>query len=214
MNLGEIRAEVFKLVQEAGFTTVEVDSAIVECYQFVADTVLIPDLKRMDSVQTVAGAAWISLGGLAGGFSGKLRRVIRSDGSLPRIYANLEELMEHYSVVAADEIGDVEAVALEGSTLWYQKIPAVAETLTVLYYQDPSVLEDDEESPDYLPGFLHRPLLVSGAAYIMFNRLEDGLDGEKVNTASQLADFNRGIASFRAYSARRRMHFISSRWDV
>ena len=214
MNLGEIRAEVYKLVQDAGFATTEVDSAIKECYQFVADAVLIPDLKRIEQVSTVADTPYLSLNGLKGGFSGKLRKVLRWDGASPTVYANLEELTKHYTVMTEPEYGNLEAVALEGSTLWYQKIPDPVALVTVLYYQNPSDLIDDDESPDIIPGFLHRPLLVCGPAYILFNRLEDGIDGEKVNTASQLADYTRGLASYRAYIARRRMHFISSRWDV
>ena len=54
-------------------------------------------------------------------FSGILRKVVRSNETAPDIYPNLELMMEKYPLM--NKVGAVEGVCLEGSTLWYQKIP-------------------------------------------------------------------------------------------
>jgi hypothetical protein len=212
VNLGQIRAEVYAVCQEAGYSTDEVDSYINEALKDVCSRWAIPDLKLVDVVSTVEAVAYVSLLGLTGGFSGRLVQVRNTDGNKLRVYPNLELLMDDYPTMA--EAGDVEAVALEGSLLWYQYVPATAEVLTVVYYRNPSALSSDEDEPTVIPEHLQRGCLVAGAAWIMFDKLEDGLEGEKVNTTAQFAQYNRGIVAFGSYLGMRKTHYISSRWDV
>ncbi len=158
----------------------------------------------------------MALTGLTGGFSGKLRRVKNSDGTNMTISSSLELLMDLYPTM--DEAGDVEAVALEGSTLWYQDIPAAVETLTVLYYRDPAVPSTDGDSPSDFPTHLHRQLFVHGTAWIIFDQIEDDVEAAKVNANSQFwmsfDEKNRhsGITKLREWIGKTRRHNISSSW--
>jgi len=212
VNLGQLRAEVYAVCQEAGYSTTDVDGYINEAVRDVADQVTIPELKRYDTSVTVVSQAYCSLATLTGGFSGRLVRTYCDGAVIEKVYASLELLMDAYPTMV--EVGDVEAVALEGSTLWYQKIPIVATTLSVIYYQNPATLVNDEDEPENFPFQLHRALFVAGAAAIIFDKLEDGIEGEKINTTAQLAQQARGIVKLRGYIAGRRKHFISSTWDV
>ena len=215
MNRLEIRTEVENLVQDASFDDT-LDSYINQCILYTGAQVDIPALKRIDTVDTVLSQAYVNLMSLYGGFSGKLRRVKNADGDAITIYANLELLMDEYPTMI--EEGDVEAVALEGSTLWYHKIPSTVEVLTLLYYCDPAVPTTDSGTPSDFPAHLHRSLFVHGTAWIVFDQIEDDTEEAKVNTAAQFGlSFNEsnrhsGITKLREWLAKTRRHNISSSW--
>ena len=216
MNRLEIRTEIENIIQDASFDSDALDGYIDQCILYAGAQVDIPALKRIDTVDTVLSQAYIGLTGLTGGFSGKLRRVKNADGTGMTISSNLELFMDLYPTM--DEEGDVEAVTLEGSTLWYQKIPAAVETLTCLYYRDPAVPSTDGDSPSDFPVHLHRSLFVHGTAWIIYDQIEDDTEEAKTNTAAQFGlSFNEGnrhsgIIKLREWIAKTRRHNISSSW--
>lgn len=215
MDRLEIRTEIENLIQDSSYTVEDLNGYINQCILYAGAQVDIPALKRIDTVDTVLSQAYTTLNGLTGGFSGKLRRVKDADGDNIGIFANLDLLMDEYDM---DEVGDVEAVALEGSTLWYMKIPEAVETLTVLYYRDPATLSDDGVSPVDFPVHLHRQLFVHGTAWIIFDQIEDDAEEAKVNAKSQFwqsfdeVSRHSGITKLREWLAKTRRHNISSSW--
>ena len=215
MNLEEIRREVRVWANEPDYDERTLDGYVNEAVQTVCAEINIPGLKGFDVVLTVAGTAYAVLSGLTGGFSGRLGRVWfkpsgGSDYSPVEIKPSLESLMDEYPDM--DEAGDVLAVALEGSTLWYQPIPAIAGSLRVVYYQDPPVLTLDADVPSVFPVHLHRQLCVDGACYIIWDSIEQGEDGQKPNTDRHLTKFEAGKTKLREWIASRRKHHISSTW--
>lgn len=217
MNRGELRTEVENLIQDTSFSEAELNSYINTALQYIAGQIYLPSLKGVDTVNTVLDTAYAALNSLTGGFSGILRRVVNSSGTVLTVYANLEMLMDGYPTLA--EVGSVEAVALEGNTLWYQKIPETAETLTVLYYRSISTLDADGDSPSDIPEYLHRMLLVNGSAYFAYDSIEDGIDAEKVNTKSNFyrafdeSNQESGITKLREWVSKRRVNHISTFWS-
>ena len=111
-----------------------------------------------------------------------------------------------------DDVGDVEYVALEGSTLWYLPAPAAAGSLRVVYYQNPTLLSGDTDVPSIFPTHLHRKLCVDGACWLIWDSIEQGEDGSKPNTDRHYAKFEMGISKLREWIAVRRRHYISSVW--
>ena len=216
MNRLEIRTEIENIVQDDSFNSDTLNDYINQSIIYAGAQVDIPELKGINTVDTVLGQAYASLSGLTGGFSGKLRRVKDSDGNAICIYSDLALLMDAYPTM--DEEGEVEAVALEGSTLWYQDIPAAAETLTCLYYRNPTTLSLDNEIPSDFPTHLHRQLFVHGSAWMIFDQIEDGIEGEKVNTKGQFwhsfdeSNRHSGIVKLREWISKTRRHSISSSW--
>jgi len=215
MILSDIKTEVENIVQDSGFTA-SLDDYIQQCILYAGAIVDLPELKRIDTVDTVLSQAYTTMTGLTGGFSGKLRLVKDSDGNNIGIYDNLELLMEEYPTMA--EEGDVEAVTLEGNTIWYQKIPTSEETLTCLYYRNPSVPSDNSQSPSDFPSHLHRDLFVHGTAWLIYDQIEDDVEGVKVNSKSQFwhsfDETNRhsGIVRLREWIAKTTVHSISGTW--
>lgn len=217
MNRLEIRTEIENLVQDASFVSATINTYINLTILYAGTQADIPELKRIDTVDTITSQAYASLSGLTGGFSGRLRRVKNADGDSVTIFSDLALLMDAYPTMI--EAGDVEAVALEGSTLWYHKIPATAETLTCLYYRNPTTLSADGESPSDFPEHLHRYLFVNGTAYMIYDQIEDDVEDKKVNTRGQFwlsfdeTNKHSGIVKLREFIAKTRRHNISSSWS-
>lgn len=216
MNRLQIRTEIENIIQDDSFSETTLNEYIDQAILYTGANVDIPELKGIDTVDTVLSQAYTTLSSLTGGFSGKLRRVKDSNKNHISIVSDLGLIMDTYPLMA--EEGDVEVVALEGSTLWYQKIPAEVMTLTCLYYRNPAILSSDSESPSDFPTHLHRQLFVHGSAWIIYDQIEDGIDGEKVNTKGQFwhsfDERNRhsGIVKLREWIAKTRRHSISSSW--
>lgn len=216
MNRLEIRTEVENIVQDGTFDREALNGYIDQCVLYAGAQVDLPELKRLNTVDTVLSQAYVALTSLSGGFSGKLRRVKNATGSPIAIQTSLELLMDEYPTMV--EVGGVETVALEGNTLWYQKIPEEVETLTVLYYRNPTLMTADGESPSDFPKHLHRSLFVHGTAWIIYDQIEDDSEEKKVNTESQFghsfSEVNRhsGITKLREWIGKTRKHNISGSW--
>jgi len=216
VNRLQIRDEVENLIQDGSFSEDTLNGYINQSILYAGANTDIPELKGIATVDTVPGQAYTSLSGLTGGFSGKLQRVKNADGDNISVFSDLALLMDEYPKM--DEEGEVEAVALEGNSLWYQNIPLIAETLTCLYYRNPGILSADNESPSDFPEHLHRQLFVNGTAWLVYDLIEDGIEGEKVNTKAQFwlsfdeRSRNSGIVKLREWLSKTKRHNISSSW--
>ena len=217
MQFSVMVTEVANIVQDPSYSSDDIKRYLNLALDFAGQQVPIPNLKRVGTTDTKQDQAWVSLLSLAGGFSGRLRKCLNSIGNEIEIYPNLDLLLLDYAPLTSE--GEVEAVALEGTVLWYQKIPVSPETLTLLYYQNPVDLVADSDEPADFPEFIQKLLFVHGAAYMIFDQIEDGAEGEKLNTRSnywQSFDENNkgsGIIKLREWVAQRRVHHISSRWS-
>lgn len=221
MNLSQMREEVQLIVQDAGFTEDAVDNYINQALQFACTKVAIPSLKVVGSVDTVVGQRYCNLTTASGGFSGRLNAVFNSTKETQcNFFPDLDSLLVSYPT---EETGSVQYVALEGDILWYHPVPEEVESLTVLYYTNPVALAEDTDVPTELPSALHRKLLVHGACYMIFDMIEDGIEGEKVNTLSHFYhSFNdgpgrgvkSGIQDLHEFVGGRRRNFQSSVWRV
>lgn len=77
--------------------------------------------------------------------------------------------------------GSVRLCSVAGKNLFYRDIPSVAETLTLHFYEKPGEMNENDE-PDCIPEFLQLPLLQSYVCTDIFEQIEDGIEGQKVNT--------------------------------
>lgn len=218
MELCDLRDEVERIVQDESYVGAVVDGFINKALQLAVEEVSLRGMKTLDTVTTALATEYVTLAELSGGFSGRLIRVTDSDGNAVKIFPDLESLMDRYPGLA--EVGSVEAVALEGNTLWYQKVPAAEETLTVVYYRNATELVDDDDEPVDIPAHLQRKLLVHGAAWMIFDEIEDDVDGKKVNAQGQFwLSFNwdnkhSGVCGLAVHAGKRRQHKMKNYWGV
>lgn len=212
MNLEEMRDEVKIIIQDPDYNDDEIDKHINQALSYTAGLINLPDLKAIEAVDTIVSQDYVNLSTITGGFSGVLRRVVKEG---IKIYPTLELMASDY-VGNWDAAGEVEAVCLEGNILWYQKIPEAAESLMLILYVSPAALVEDEDIPNNLPTSLHKLLLVHGASHFIYNEIEDGIEGEKINTAVHFGfSFNEsnrhsGIMKLKEHFGRRRVHHIMS----
>jgi hypothetical protein len=76
------------------------------------------------------------------------------------------------------------------------------------------LLVDDTDTPDFIPEFLHREAIVNKAAEVAYNIIEDGIEGDKVNTKVFASLAEVGLNRVRAYISRRRPVVGKSNWSI
>jgi hypothetical protein len=215
MKLEDIRKEVENIVDDSSFSPDEVVSYINQAISYASGVVNIPSLKRVGSVTLTDDDYSVSLSSLTDEIIGMITYAVLDTGKELNILNGVEELLMFYPLL--DEVGTPSDLALEGTTLWYQ--PMGDYSCSLVYYTKPAMLSDKDDVPSNFPDYLHRSLFVHGAAWMMFDMIEDGLDeGKKVNTQSHFFhsfdENNRhsGIVKLREWVSRNRVHHISSTW--
>lgn len=182
MVLKEIVQEVMDIVQDPSAKNPYVQSLVNEASLRIASDlpVPLPDLESVETVETISDLEYLSLPvdfhrSLSFCFNETIRR-------RAKIYDSLELLSVKYPEM--DNPGSVVDVAVSGTRLYYQGIPDSVQTLRIKYYRTPSTLVDrtGHENPSWIPPQFHRRLLVGFACKVLFSRIEDGMDGQKVNT--------------------------------
>jgi len=189
----------------------ELKTKVNQAYQEITEetSVVIPELKTFTTITTSVVNTYVTI---AADFS-RLLRIVRSDGgSITILDGGLKDLIEMYPLL--DDTGSVRYLAVEGSTLWYQGMPSVAETLVALYQKKVVKLVNTTDVPLVLPDHLQYPLLVNKAAMLCWREIEDGIEGDKVNTARYQGYYFEALKLFNCYLARRRSNLTRSVWDV
>jgi hypothetical protein len=217
VNLREIRNELIAVIEDPSYSTEDLNAAIYATYKHIFNIVDVPSLKSIGALDTNVGENYVSLSELVNGeFKGRIKRVLSDDIT---IFKDLEALHDYYGVDDWDDAGAVTGVAQEGTILWYQPIPATAQTISFIYYKNPPEFTDDDATPTYIPDdVMQRKLLVSGTAYGIMNAVEDADDYKVAAKSHYYFSFDEdnrdsGISQFRAFVAKQRVHHISNVWN-
>lgn len=181
-----------------------------QAYSQIAEetTIVIPQLKTVAVVPTTTDA----YATMPSGFS-RMLLIVPEDG-VPedlKILKGLEDLVALYP--SLDEVGDVQYVALEGNILWYQGIPSTAQNLVCVYGKTPTQLVNTGDIPSIIPDHLHYGLLVNKTVELIYKEIEDGIEGDKVNTMRFRGYYAEALNDFNKYLIRRRGSLGSSAWD-
>jgi hypothetical protein len=214
MKLEDMRKEVANLVDDESYSPEEVVAYINEAIQYASGLVKLPSLKRVGSVSLTADGYSVSLNNLTDELIGKLTWAVLSTGKELNILSGVEEMLMAYP--SLDKPGVPKDIALEHKTLWYH--PMGDYSASIIYYTRAALLAKTNETPSDFPEFLHRKLFVHGAAWMIYDQIEDGIEGEKLNTKSHFYhsfhedNKNSGIIKLREWIAMNRVHHISSTW--
>jgi hypothetical protein len=212
-TFAHLKDEVAILLQDTSAEIVaRIPIALNEALYSVADELIscggIPDLKAIGTFETVVDQAWTTL---PTGFNGKLLFAGNDSTCLAIADGGVAQLMAENP--SLDESGPVHTVALEGSVLYYQGIPSSATTYPILYQINPTVWSDDADVvADWVPLHLQRLLFVHKATATLFNWIEDGIDGDQVNTLAQLGLHEKYLTQMREFLARRKTASMRSIW--
>lgn len=208
MLFSDMVQEVINIVQDSSFDD-SIPGYINEAFLQASGRVNVPDLKRIGIATTVDDQMYVSLAGLSSGFGGRLAKFINNE--LAR-FNSIEDLANRVASESRvlTEVGAVEYVALEGRTLWYFPTPTTAESLQCILFSNPTLLVDDTDTPDEFPEICHRNIGIHGAAYLAFLVIEDGIEGDKVNTNFHYTMFEKGVQQLVEWVGRHRVHMITS----
>ena len=182
MKLEQMRKEVANIVDDSSYDAEAINSYINEAVQYVGMQIKLPSLKRVGTVTFTEDDYSVSLVNLTDELIGKITYAVLANGKELNILNGVEEMLMFYPTL--DALGSPASVALENQLLWYQ--PASATTAMIVYYTRPALLSKDVNEPTEFPSHLHRKLFVHGAAWMIFDQIEDGIEeSKKINTQSQ-----------------------------
>ncbi len=105
-------------------------------------------------------------------------------------YYSFALFMKIVSRLDLAEAGSIYGVAVKGSKLYYQGIPAESTTLGVHYYRKPVAMDDDTDTPDGIPDHLAIDLIKHYVLKeIMGEAIEDGQGNSGSSTKYHTAKF-------------------------
>ncbi len=137
----------------------------------------LPDLLTIASVDTATDAAYVAM---PTNFNRSLQLAAKATGQEVDISNSFIEFVETYPLL--DKSGIISEVIEHGGNLYYQGIPTASEAVTLYYYRKPVDMSADTDVPDGIPLHLQVSLLVNFAAWKAYEFIEDGLEGEMLNT--------------------------------
>lgn len=96
----------------------------------------------------------------------------------------------------------IEDVAVENGRLYCLPTGTTDDVLLLKYYRHPTDMLLTTESPSCIPEHLHESIIVPYILSLKWPLVEDGMEGETVNTSKAISTLTNGIAALMAYYPR------------
>ena len=187
----ELITRVVRTVQDNSYDEEVILDLLNEGLMEVAGRVRLPGLEVTADVDTVPGnhQAALPANYQHGLFD------CQSLTTIPvRVLNSKRQIMAKYG--SFDHSGAVRHVCAPAqNTLYYVPIPEVVDTLTLSYYRLPDTLTETG-IPSCLPAEFHK-ILHSYACFEIFDEIEDGMEGAKVNTDRHEGKFERLVGKLK-----------------
>lgn len=198
-TLQEISDRIINIVQDPAYTT-QLTGYINEGIQRCASLVLLPMLESVGTVDTVLDSVETDIP-VSWNYDRNLYIV---DSALTKngvdVFSSVALFSREHPQFRVDKTaGDVVAVTIYNEKLVYYYVPAEVDTLTCAFYTKPTLLSVSTDVPTCLPDFLQMKLLSSYVCSEIYDLIEDGVDGIKINTQKHLAAFNKAIEELSNY---------------
>jgi len=125
------------------------------------------------------------------------------DGKEVEIARELKSISTRFNGLSTDT-GDVIIVAAAGGRLVYQQVPDVATDIDLYYYRPPVDMTDSASSfPDGISNNEDFDnALIQYACWQLFEKIEHGVEGQKVNTAYHKKNFYEACDAIKLYCYR------------
>lgn len=195
MNLAELEEKVLEIVQDASFEG-NVLPFLNRGILWLAGRYQLTSLDATDTVAALSSANSVAL---PSNYMHGLYFV--GDGvqqiGKPEYYYNFARFQRRYPDLT--KVGQLHDVAVRGSSLYYTA--RETKTLTVQFFESPTLLSKMSDVPDFLPAHLQEPLLVNFAAKEIFNLIEDGVEDPKTNTKIYTGMFESYLPDLEMFTA-------------
>lgn len=197
MTFEELTNEVMGIIQDSAWSEAIIKSKLNQALTVVATGIMLPgkhqlspplpDLYSSTDIDTVAGVATCNL---SSDFNRDVIHVVNANGDEIPLEKSFRKFLDDYP---GHTSGSVFRASVYGRNLHYRNVPETAETMTVHYYKAPTTMTMDDDTPNCLPVALHRPLLVGFACKDIWSLIEDGIEGQKINTEYWTREFQQGL---------------------
>lgn len=194
-------AEIYDAVQDkiddTSYTQADVMKIANKGRLWIASQVLLPALQTDGTVTTVADTAYVALPtdymrNLTQCYSTTNERWIK-------VWEDLRLFLRCFTKL--DQTGYVIGVSIRGDYLHYQYVPDDddydLETLKLWYYKHPTPFTVVGDKPTELHAALAEDLVAEWCIKEIFDEIEDGLEGQKVNTIYHTGKFNQHFSALK-----------------
>lgn len=162
----------------------------------LANNIFIPDLRTVGQISTIITPVNTNVVALPTNFHKNLTTCYNVTKKTHVQVYNSRFLIDR-RLRDLNKAGSVIAVSKDGSNLYYQKIPTTVEVLQISYYKKPEDVSITD--PTYLPDNIFSNLLINYACWRLYSKIEDGIEGEKVNTIYHKSEFNEAYAEAKMF---------------
>lgn len=171
--------QVADILQDSSYSHSDIIKMINQGVRYVSGRVLLPTLETWADIETDPGVNHVPI-------PADYQKNLRYCHSIThnrqvRIMGSSLQGFRHFSLL--NQTGRVIQVMVQGRELYYQRVPSSAETLRINYFRYPERLFSRWDKPTCLPVHLTEDICVNYAAWKFFQKIEDGVEGQKVNTA-------------------------------
>jgi len=199
MDFSELTLEVNSIIQDNSWTEEMIEDLLNRALIAVSSGIILPGkfqlspplpaLYSTGTVQTILDSGSCPL---PANFNRELIQVVNPKFEDIPINTSFVSFLKNNP---KQEAGQVRIVARNGLNLLYRDLPSSIETLTVHYYSQPTKMVLSGDIPDCIPEGLHKSLLVGYVCANIFNQIEDGIEGQKVNTIFWQKEFQYGLTN-------------------
>ena len=210
MNAEQLITEVADIVQDSSYDNETILAYLNRGQVAVAGALLLPGLA--DGYGTVTSVVDGYGVALPADFHRELFHA-QVGGRPVKVYRNMGMMLHELEKITA-QAGQLVAVCPNARRLMYQQVPVSATNVELFYYRLPAAMtdEDDTSRPDGLSmqagvAVEHYDFaLVHYAAALIYDRIEDGIEGQKVNTLSHRQQYALRLEEMRLHVREGRPH--------
>lgn len=194
--VNDLVEKISKVVDDTSYSPVFIINQMNAGFREIAGRVLLRDLETIGSLTSTAGVNYTAL---PADYHRNLSRWAYSTTQSKRLYVykSLSRLFMQFD--DHDEAGAIIGLARNGTNIFYQKVPAAEEAFKIMYFAYPTAAAADGNFPAGLPEHLVEPLMISYAAWKIYEQWEDGIEGEKVNTTYHATIYEKTLNDLRVY---------------
>ena len=186
----DLAIKVMRKIQDASYTYDDILNIFNKGVREISGKAYLPELEVVRDIDTDPSYSYVHA---PADYQKNLRYAHSIDYNYPiKVYGSLAQLYSKLSML--DQSGRVIGIAVKGRRIYYQRIPDEAETIRVNYYSYPERMRARYEKPTCIPDHLVEPLLINYACSEIYSEIEDGMEGQKVNTTYYEGKYKEALA--------------------
>jgi hypothetical protein len=184
MTGAELIEEVQHIVQDSSYDDDRILAYLNEGLAAVASRVDMPEFEALNDIDTIG----IDSVALPSDYMRDVKSVysVTNKLQISQPGRSTEYLKFRRRNPTPDSGGGVTDVGVRANTLYYFPTPTQPETLRVTYFRHPLPFTG-YTVPEGIPLHLQRRILCSYASWVIYSQIEDGIEGQKINTNDQWA---------------------------